>query len=211
MKRNSKPFSVEIKKSRIPGQPHQRPSQRLFELWPAEAPKIFPAEEPQAVAEAMAAPRILPSTLEPVWSNPEPVEPVQRKRSSTEPTRRRMEFGLTATTSEVVKDAHTEVPAIATNVPQTDGARDEAEAALPVHDVSPAQDEGLRTKSSRPRKAASGPVEQEIASAPIPEAETMVPSMTSKASQRRLTKRLAAVAELPRHERWKGRLHPAAW
>jgi hypothetical protein len=33
----------------------------------------------------------------------------------------------------------------------------------------------------------------------------------SNAVPRRLTKRLAAAAQLPRHERWKGRLHPAVW
>ena len=45
---------------------------------------------------------------------------------------------------------------------------------MPVHDVQPAQGEGVKAKSRKPRKKASGTVEQEIASEPIPEAEMTV-------------------------------------
>ena len=44
------------------------------------------------VAEPSAAPRILPSIVEPLWSSSEPVEPVRRKRSSVRPRREQMEL-----------------------------------------------------------------------------------------------------------------------
>jgi hypothetical protein len=93
-------------------------------------------------------------------------------------------------------------------LPQADNAPVDAEDALPVHDVQPAQGDGVKAKS---RKKGSGTVEQEIASEPLPEVETPAPSVESTVAQCRMTKRLAAAAQLPRHERWKGRLHPAAW
>ena len=122
-----------------------------------------------------------------------------------------MELDLTATASEEVKDAHGGVPASANNLPQADNVPVDEEDALPIHDVQPAQGDGVKAKSRKPRKKGSGTVEQEIVSEPLPEVETPVPSVVSKVAQRRITKRLAAAAQLPRHERWKGRLHPAAW
>jgi hypothetical protein len=122
-----------------------------------------------------------------------------------------MELDLTATAPEDVKDAHAEAPASAKTVHQADNAPVDAEDALPVHDVQPAQGNGMKAKSRKPQKKAAGTLEQEIASRPIPEAEMLTPSVESKVAHRRITKRLAAAAQLPRHERWKGRLHPAAW
>jgi hypothetical protein len=80
MKRNPKPFAVEIKKSRVPGQPHHLLPRRLFEPAPAAATKIVSSEGPQAVATAEAT--AAPSIVEPVWSNLKPAEPIRRKRSS---------------------------------------------------------------------------------------------------------------------------------
>jgi hypothetical protein len=122
-----------------------------------------------------------------------------------------MELDLTAAASENVKDAHAGAPARANNLPKADNAPVDTEDALPVHDVQPAQGNGMKAKSRKPRKKSSGTAEQEIASEPLPEVETPAPSVESKVAQRRITKRLAAAAQLPRHERWKGRLHPAAW
>ena len=122
-----------------------------------------------------------------------------------------MEFNLTAAASEDVKDAHAEAPASTKTLPQADNAPVDAEDALPVHDAQPAQGNGMKAKSRKSQKKAAGTVEQEIASGPIPEAEMPAPSVESKVAQRRITKRLTAAAQLPRHERWKGRLHPAAW
>ena len=147
-----------------------------------------------------------------MWSSSETVESVRRKHSSMEGNREQIEFDLTATASEDAEDAHAGERATARAMPRTDGALADAEDATPVHDVQPAQGEGVKAKSRKPRNKTSGAVEQEIASESTPEAQMAASSVaSSKAVQRRLTKRLAAAAQLPRHERWKGRLHPAAW
>ena len=104
MKQNPKPFSVEIKKSRVQGQRNHLPPRRLFATAPAEATKTFLKEEPQVVAEPSAAPRILPSIVEPMWSSSEPVEPVRCKRSSGETGRDQIEFDLAASASEDMED-----------------------------------------------------------------------------------------------------------
>lgn len=207
MKHNSKPFSVEIKKSRVQGQHTHLPPRRLFTTTPAEAPKVFQKEEPQVVPEPPAAPRILPSIVEPMWRSSESVETARRKRPSMQANREQMEFNLDGSAAEGVADAPAEAPVSAKAIPQSDGTFDEAENTTPVHDRQPAQGEGVRVKS---RKKGSGIVEQGITSEPTPETGVTTSVVSSKAVQRRMTKRLAAAAQLPRHERWKGRLHPAA-
>jgi hypothetical protein len=211
MKRHPKPFSVEIKKSRDPGPRSQLPPRRLFDAPLVETTKTFRKEKSQSATEPSAAPRILPSIVESVWSSPAPVEPVQRKRFSGRGSPEQIEFNLAATAAEDVMGAHAGAPASANSLPQIVNTPVDAEDALPVHDVQPAQDDGMRAKSRKPRRKSSGTAEQEIASEPLPEVETPAPSVESKVAQRRITKRLAAAAQLPRHERWKGRLHPAAW
>jgi hypothetical protein len=212
MKRNTKPFSVEIKKSRVQGQRNHLPPRRLFELTLVEATKIFQKEEPQATIERAPAPRILPSIVEHLWSSSEPVESVRRKRSSIEACRGQMESNLTATAFENAENAHAGDHVSARAVPQTDGALDDAKDPPPVHDIQPAQGEGVRAGSRKPRKKAPAVGEQESASEKIPEAEMTGPSVPlPNAVPRRLTKRQTAAGQLPRHERWKGRLHPAAW
>jgi len=211
MKHNSKPFSVEIKKSRVQGQRSHLPPRHLFATNLAEVTKVFPNKEPQVAPEPSAAPRILPSIVEPLWSSSEPVETARRKRPSVEANRGQMEFNLAASTSEGVADAPAEAPMSAEAMPQTNRALDDSEDARGIYPVQPAQGEGLRAKSRKPRKKGSGPVEQEITSEPTPETAMIASGVSSKAVQRRMTKRLAAAAQLPRHKRWKGRLHPAAW
>lgn len=211
MKHNPKPFSVEIKKFRVQSQRNYLPPTRLFATTPAEVTNVFQKEEPRVVTEPSATPRILPSIVEPVWSSSEPVETTRRKRPSVEANRGQIEFNLTAAASEDVKNAHAGAPASANNLSQAANALVDAEDALPVHDVQPAQGNGMKAKSRKPRRKSSGTAEQEIASEPLPEVETPMPSVESKVARRRITKRLAAAAQLPRHERWKGRLHPAAW
>jgi hypothetical protein len=122
-----------------------------------------------------------------------------------------MELNQTAAASEDVKDAHAEAPPGAKTVHQADNAPVDAEDPLPLHDVQPSQGDSVKAKSRKPQKKASGTVEPEIASAPIPEEEMPAPAGESKATRRRIAKRLAAAAQLSRHERWKERLHPAAW
>ena len=211
MKHNSKPFSVEIKKSRVPGQRTHLPRRPLFATVPAEATKVFQKEEPQVVPGPSAAPRILPSIVEPVWSSSERVETARRKRPSVEANREQMEFNLDASASEDVADSPAETPVSAEATPQTDGTWDDPEDTRGVHPVQTAQGEGVKAMSRKPRKKASGAIEQEITSEPRPDPAMTASGVSLKAVQRRMTKRLAAATKLPRHERWKGRLHPAAW
>jgi hypothetical protein len=219
MKRNPKPFSVEIKKSRVQGQRHQLPPRRLLELTPAQATKIVHAEEPQAVAKLSAAPRILPSILEPVRSNSGAVEPVRRKSSPrSKPSQGKMEFDLTAIAPEGAMDLSAKTPVMLEAVSLTDASPVE-DAATPILEDWAQGTDRTRTRSRRPRKKSSEAIEKMTASKPmlepehIPEAAMIGPMVatSSKAVERRLTKRLAAAAQLPRNERWKRRLHPTSW
>jgi hypothetical protein len=185
MKRHPKPFSVEIKKSRVQGQRNYLPPRRLFATTPAEVTKVFQTDEPRVVTEPSATPRILPSIVEPVWSSSEPVETTRRKRPSVEANRGQIEFNLTVAASEDVKEAHAEAPASAKAVPEVDNAPVDAEDALPVHDVQPAQGDGMKAKSRKLQKRAAGTVEPEIASEPIPAAEMPAPSVESKGLRRK--------------------------
>src|SRR5690349_7447127 len=89
MKRHLKPFAVEIKKSRVPGQRQQLPPRRLVGIGPAEAEKNLQSEAPVAAAEPAQARRILPSLREPVRAGSERDESVDRKRSTGSKVRRR--------------------------------------------------------------------------------------------------------------------------
>jgi hypothetical protein len=213
MKRNTKPFAVEIKKSRVQG--HYLPPRRLFEVAPAPATKSFQKEEPEAIVEPSPTPRILPSIVEPVWSSSVPVEPVQRQRSSGKASPEQMEFNLAATAAEDVLGAHAEAPMIATIVLQTEVDPVVTEDTTLVHNAQPAQRESVEVSSRKARKKASqaGEAITAFRPAPIQVAEVTGPSVvtSSKAGERRQTKRLAATVQLPRYERWKRRLHPASW
>jgi hypothetical protein len=212
MKRNPKPFSVEIKKSRVQSLSSQLPPRRLFETRPSDVTQVLQKEEPQSVAEPSPAPRILPSIVESVWSGSESVEPIRHKRSSVETNRGQMELDLTAIASGDVKHALARAQATADAVTPTDVTPVIAEDAAPVHDVQFAQGESAKAKSRKPRKKVSQAVEPAMAFLPMQETEDKPePTVTSKVVQRRLIKRLAAAAQLPRNERWKRRLHPTSW
>ncbi len=210
MKRNTKPFAVEIKKSRVQG--HHLPPRRLFEVAPAPATKSVPKDELQAVVEPSPAPRILPSIVEPAWSSSE----LAHKRSSGQVNREQMEFDLTTSASKDVKEARSAMPVIAALVSQADVAATKDDVP-PVRDVPPAQGESVKSSSQKSRKKASGIVQRTDVSLPrveqTPETEKMWPLVVAplQTSERRLTKRQAAAVQLPRHERWKRRLHPASW
>jgi len=122
-----------------------------------------------------------------------------------------MELNLNAGATWDMEDGPAEVPMVAKAVPQTDGALDDAENALPVHNIQSAQSGSMNARSPKSRKKASGTVEQGAAHEPTPEAEIIASAASTKVTQRRLTKRRAAATQLPRHERWKRRLRPAAW
>jgi hypothetical protein len=210
MKRNTKPFAVEIKKSRVQG--HHLPPRRLFEVAPAPTTKSVPKDELQAVVEPSPAPRILPSIVEPVWSSSD----LAHKRSSGKVNREQMEFDLTTSASKDVKEARSAMPVIAPLVSQADVAATKDDVP-PVRDVPPAQGESVKSSSQKPREKASGIVQRTDVSLPrveqTPETEKMWPLVVAplQTSERRLTKRQAAAVQLPRHERWKRRLHPASW
>jgi hypothetical protein len=220
MKRNPKPFSVEIKKSRDPGQRRQLPPRGLFETTLVETDTVFRKEEAQAVVAPSAAPRILPSIVEPVWSSSEPVEPVRRKSSPrSKPNQSQMKFNLNAIASEGATDAPAATPMMLKAVPQTDASPVE-EAASPILEVQAQETKSTKTRSRKPRKKASKIVEPVTAPEPVSQRETTsetqvigppLVSASRQADHHRLTMRQAAAAQLPRHERWKRRLHSAAW
>jgi hypothetical protein len=217
MKRNSKPFSVEIKKSRVQGQRHQLSPRRLLEVVPGETTQVFQNEEPQAGTEPAAAPRILPSILEPVWGTTEAVEPVRRKRASgSKAGQGQIELDLTMIAADGANDASAEAPVILEAVSQMDADVVE-EAPTPIHEVQPYEIARAKVKS---RKKAPKMVEAAMASEPMsqpvqaPNSEAIeLPPLESarRVSHHTLTERQAAAARLPRHERWKRRLPPAAW
>ena len=210
MKRNTKPFAVEIKKSRVQG--HHLPPRQLFEVAPAPATKSFQKEEPEAVVEPSPAPRILPSIVEPAWSSSE----LAHKRSSGKGSREQMEFDLTTSASKDVEEPHSAMPVIAAPVLQADTAETKGDSP-PIRVVQPVQGKSVKFSSQNLRQKASGIVQRRDVSLPMVEQTSETEMMWALAveplqtSERRLTKRQAAAVQLPRHERWKRRLHPASW
>ncbi|PVE20473.1 hypothetical protein DC522_32130 [Microvirga sp. KLBC 81] len=219
MKRNPKPFSVEIKKSRGPSQRQHLPPRRLFETMLAEATKIFHKDEPKDGAEPTAAPRILPSILGGGPGNSEPVEPVRRKQASkTKVDQGQIELDLGAIISEGGEGGPVAPSAILEAGSQTDAAPVAEEDATPVREAQLHAAESAKAKTRKPRDKAPEVVEPLIASEPVSEPDLPtemvepVPAMTSlEAGRHRLARRQRAAAQLPRHARWKRRLHPAVW
>ncbi|NBJ13624.1 hypothetical protein [Microvirga arsenatis] len=165
MRRNTKPFSVEIKKSRVQSQRHQLPLRRLFELTSVEPAKIVQTEEPQATAELATAPRILQSIVEPVWGSAEPVEPVCREPSSEQDNQEQIELDLPAASSETPAEAHPAVQMAAEAVSQADMS-DAGATTAPIHNVHPVLGESLK-KERKPRKRSPGVIEQVMQPEPI--------------------------------------------
>jgi hypothetical protein len=218
MKRHQKSFSVEIKKSRLPDPRPHLPPRRLFAVPPDETSALVKETEPPPVVESVAAPRILPSVVEPVWSGSKPVELVPHNHSPGETNRGQIEFDLGVAGSEELEDTLARALTPADAETPTDVTPVVAEAAAPVHDLEPAQDQSVKAKSRKPRTKVSRAVEPAIEFLSRPEIvetpETAMitpPAAPPKVVQRRPTKRLAAAGQLPRHERWKRRLHPASW
>ncbi len=213
MKRNTKSFSVEIKKSRVQGQRPHLPPRRLFELTLVEATGIFQKEDAQVMDESVPAPRILPSIVEPIWDSP---EPVSRQRSLQEDNQEQMELDWPAASSEAPVEPPLAVRVIVGAVSQADTSA-ASEDKAPIHEFQAAP--GERSKKGRkPRRKNPRAVERvmqpESASQleRVPEPVELEASMLPPAAaiQRRRTKRLAEAAQLPRSERWKRRLHPAS-
>jgi len=209
MKRNTKPFSIEIKKPRVPGQRHQLPPGRLFELTSIEPATIVQKEGPQAPAKLAPAPRILQSIVKPVWGS---TDPVGREPSPKQDNREQLEPDLTVAAS----DMHSAVPIATEAVVQADMADAGADTA-PIHNLHSVLG-GSSKKERKPRKRSPEVIEQVIPpeltsrAERVPEPvilEVLMPP-SPDAIQRRRTKRLAEAAQLPRSERWKRRLHPAS-
>ena len=217
MQRKSKSFSVEIKKSRALGQRHPLSPKRSFKTRSAEATPISEKQEPQAVAEPAVARRLLPSLIKPIQGFPEPVVPVRRSRSSALATRRsEKELEPSEPASEEAEPA--QAPIVSEGVPQTGYVTVTVEHAWPMHEVVPRESlppepSSATTKSRRPRIKTSRVGEPVMVAEPSSASEMTQPLLTatSKISSHRLTKRQAAAKQLPRHERWKRRLHPATW
>jgi hypothetical protein len=220
MKRNQKPFSVEIKKSRVQDQRHNLPPRRLFELPPAKAIPILQEEVPQAVAKPLPTPRILPSILAPARSNSEAVEPVHRESSRKSKSHQdQMDLDLRATAAEGIINAPAEASVMLETVSRTDASLVE-EAVAPAFKVQAQKTKSTNARAQKPRKKALKSVEPVMAhelvspSETVSKAQAAEPPLVNKLRQAdhgRLNRRQAATAQLPRHERWKRRLHAAAW
>jgi hypothetical protein len=118
------------------------------------------------------------------------------------------------------QDTSAETPVISEGMLQADVSPAVKEDAQPVHGAQIQKADAVKAKSRKLRRQASETVEQTVSSEPMsepassPETDAVnpLPMMTlRKLDHRRLTKRQAASAQLPRHERWKQRLHPACW
>jgi hypothetical protein len=217
MQRKSKSFSVEIKKSRVPGQRHPLSPKRSFKTRSAEATPISEKEEPQAVAEPAVARRLLPSLIKTMQVYPEPVVPVRRSRSSALATRRsEKELEPSEPASKEAEPAQALI--VPEAVPQAGYVTVTVEHAWPVHEAEPRESlppepSSATTKSRGPRIKTPRVGEPAMVAEPSSDSEVTQPSLTatSTISSHRLTKRQAAAEQLPRHERWKRRLHPATW
>jgi hypothetical protein len=221
MKRNLKPFTVEIRKSRTPGQHHQLPPRPLFAPIQVGVAETVQTEEPRVVSQQPAPRRILPSIVEPVWSAPEPVEPVRRRRSSgSKPTRKQMELDPDETRSRQSQEAPAETPVISKGMSQTDAPPVIEEGAGSVQEVQVREAASATAGRRKPRRQASAIAGQVVAREPgaepalAPETGAVGTSpivIPRELGHHRPTKRQAAAGQLPRHERWKRRLHPACW
>jgi hypothetical protein len=216
MKRHPKPFSVEIKKSRTARQRDTLPPRPLFDAAPTNAAKIFESHKPQMVDE-LAAPRILPSIVAPVWSNSEAAEPVRHERApGAKATQTQIAIDLLAVAADGVQDTPAEPSTISQSVLMPDAVVAKETAPPVPGDQSP---ETTSVKSRSRKKVA-----QTVAPTMTPErglqpeyaseAEKIEPPLVERLRRTdhgKPTKRQVAATQLPRHERWKRRLHPAAW
>jgi hypothetical protein len=213
MKRTPKPFSVEIKKSRIPRQ--HVPPRSLFTMEQAVT-RIVQHRELQAVVEPAELPRILPSILEPMWSNTEAVGSLSQERSlRPQADEDQIELDLeTLAADESPGTAAAEVFVVPEARSQTEAAILE-EAAPRAAEAQPSGAARAKTGKKNAKRTGDGAAFEKATrptQASIAEVVKMSPPANPcEAVHPTLTKRQAAAARLPRHERWKRRLHPAAW
>jgi hypothetical protein len=191
MTRNPKPFLVEFKKPRAPGQRSKLSSTRLFAAAVAEATKVFQTEDLQAVAQPSAAPRILPSIIGSAWNN----------------------------SASIVKDESVQPSVLTETLTQVDVGDAIEAGAAPVRDRRLLQTERKPTSARKGRRTVPERTELPVHFEPVLPLEQAftaeaAPSLSGKepyrARKRRLTKRQIRAASLPRHERWKRRLPATA-
>jgi hypothetical protein len=130
-----------------------------------------------------------------------------------------MDLDLRVTAAEGVIDRPAEAPVILETVSRTESSLVE-EVVAPALEVQAQKTESTNATARKPRKKASKIVEPVTAHDPVFQPETISkaqviePSLVNRlpqADHRRLNRRQAAAAQLPRHERWKRRLHSAVW
>jgi len=220
MKRHQKTFSVEIKKSRTQGPRQHLAPRPLFATPPDETTPSIQKAESQALAEpVVVARRILPSIVAVVPTSSEDAIPTHRRQAlRSKADREQIEFDLFA---DPIGEGMKVGPDL---LPTLD--RSKADSPLVAEERTAAEDEIRRqdvqsreTKARKRRTKISelvDPVETSppVAASLLVQADLMASAgvaTSQKACHRRLTKRQAAAVQLPRNERWKRRLHPAAW
>jgi hypothetical protein len=149
------------------------------------------------------------------------VEPVCRRRlSGSKALQAQIELDLNGLTSKQSQDASAGTPVIPEGMSRTDDPPVIEADVKPVDEVHIQEAEVVEVKPRKSRRQASEVVEQTVASEPMsepalaPNTEVVDSSpgvAPRKVGHHRLTKRQAADGRLPRHERWKRRLHPACW
>ena len=131
-----------------------------------------------------------------------------------------MDLNLNENAPEDAQDAAKERLVIPEAQFQADATAAIEEAAIPVLKVQAQGIESAKARSRQPRKKASESFGAATPSEPVSqseqasEAEVIKPLRTEgrlRVGDRRRAERQTAAAQLPRHERWKRRLHSAAW
>ena len=130
-----------------------------------------------------------------------------------------MEFSLNTIATEDANDAPDEDRMVPAARCHTDTSLGEV-TATPVNEVQAQEVGRTKAKARKPQKkvsetGVSGTVPQPMPQLEtVPETHVVAPAPVTgsqRVDRRRITKRQAAAVQLRRNERWKRRLHPAAW
>lgn len=182
MKRCSNPFSVDIKKSRRPNQHHQRLPKFQLETSLADVTHVSWKKAPQAMVEPSGVPRILPSIVEHVWSNPEPIEPVRNTRSSVAIAWRQMKFDEDAGSVEDVQDLTTELTVLKAASQTAIAVSDQT--TIPIQNDQSVQNGSVTSNERTLRRKFPKSIESMIASGSETEPEPASPPSVCKARSR---------------------------
>ena len=176
-------------------------------------------EEAPTAHKATAAPRILPSLVEHPWAHSEPAEPLRRKRTTRlKADQEQIELELASDAIREREDHPDTLSTPETKLPM-DTAPPAEEGKPPVADVR-VDGMGTGEKPAKTRRTKWPEFVETVelsqtVSRPSPthagSSARSAPATSLNTFPARLTKRLAEAAHLPRHQRWKRRLHPASW